>query len=146
LFPSNPSTNEPALHAPESRRFYGGVFSPRLLLRPCSLGLIALALCVFLWGYGYKLSLYHAHRNPVSRASVAKLWVESKSGRNLQILARAYALAVPDAPRATGHQLPLREVGRTFLPATPRSLGAVLDSLLPSRAPPAPLSSGPLQA
>lgn len=46
----------------------------RLMLRPCAPGLFALALAVFLWGLGAKLSLYHHHSKPVARTAVAKLW------------------------------------------------------------------------
>jgi hypothetical protein len=35
--------------------------------------LVALGLCVFLWGLGYKLSLYHFHHSGVQRIPVAKL-------------------------------------------------------------------------
>jgi hypothetical protein len=50
----------------------------RSLLRPFSLGLIALAIAVFLWGLGYKLSLYHSQQNHEAGASVAKLWVDPR--------------------------------------------------------------------
>jgi hypothetical protein len=45
------------------------------LFRPVSILLIGLALAVFLWGLGYKLSLYHSHHNPPGQTSVAKLWI-----------------------------------------------------------------------
>lgn len=116
------------------------------MLHPCSLGLIfVLALCVFLSGYGYKLSLYHARRHSEARVPVAKLWIESKSARALQLPARAYAFGVPDLDWSRHEPLPLRELGRTTIPVAPRSLSLALESLLPSRAPPAPYSSGFLQ-
>lgn len=48
-------------------------------LRPSAAGLIGLALAVFLWGLGYKLSLYHQHKSPASQTSVAKLWTGPRS-------------------------------------------------------------------
>jgi hypothetical protein len=56
-----------------------GASPRRLRSRACSIGLIALALAVFLWGFGYKLSLYCPHENPAFKASVAKLWNEHRS-------------------------------------------------------------------
>lgn len=49
------------------------------MLRPCVPGLFALALAVFLWGLGAKLSLYHHHSKPVTRTVVAKLWTGPRS-------------------------------------------------------------------
>jgi len=45
---------------------------------PHALALIALAITVALWGYGYKLSLYHRHVAPSQRVLVAKLWIEPR--------------------------------------------------------------------
>jgi hypothetical protein len=42
---------------------------------PLTLGLLGLALAVFLWGLEYKVSLYHPHPNHSARVNVAKLWV-----------------------------------------------------------------------
>jgi hypothetical protein len=50
----------------------------RSILRPCAPGLFALAVAVFLWGLGYKLSLYHHHAAPVGRTVVAKLWTDPR--------------------------------------------------------------------
>jgi len=57
----------------ESEKF--GTSSWKAILRPFSLGLIGLALAVFLWGLAYKLSLYHPHRSLAAGTNVAKLWV-----------------------------------------------------------------------
>ena len=51
----------------------------RLVSRPCALGIVGLAVAVFLWGYGYKLSLYHCHSGSSSHTPVAKLWIEPRS-------------------------------------------------------------------
>lgn len=45
--------------------------------RPCVLGWAALAIAVLLWGYGYKLSLYHQDKHS-SQIPVAKLWIEHR--------------------------------------------------------------------
>ena len=44
-------------------------------LRPLSLGLIGLAVAVFLWGLAYKLSLYHSPQDNGAKTIVAKMWV-----------------------------------------------------------------------
>ena len=48
------------------------------LFKPCTLGILGLAIAVVLWGTGYKLSLYHLHPTP-SPVPVAKLWIESRN-------------------------------------------------------------------
>lgn len=116
----------------------------KTLLRPGTFGLLAIA--VFLWGYGYKLSLYHPHRSPDARASVAKLWIESKSAGALHVPARPYAIGAAHADEASTGHAALQDLGRTALPPTPRSRGTILETLLPSRAPPASSFSGPAQA
>lgn len=118
----------------------------KALVRPGTLGLLALSLSVFLWGYGYKLSLYQPHRSPQARASVAKLWVESKSSGALHVPARPYAIGAAHADEASTGHAALQDLGRTALPLTPRSRGTILETLLPSRAPPASSFSGPAQA
>jgi hypothetical protein len=45
---------------------------------PLTLGLLGLALAVFLWGLEYKVSLYHPHPNHSARVNVAKLWVRPR--------------------------------------------------------------------
>jgi len=47
---------------------------PAGTFRPCSLGLLGLAIAIALWGFGYKLSRYNPHPSAASRASIAKLW------------------------------------------------------------------------
>jgi hypothetical protein len=46
------------------------------LFSPSHFGLIGLALAVFLWGFGYKLSLYY---QAPSRGTVVKMWVEQRN-------------------------------------------------------------------
>lgn len=47
--------------------------------RPYVLGIIGLAIAAGLWGFGYKLSLYHRQGAPSSQIPVAKLWIESRN-------------------------------------------------------------------
>ena len=51
----------PGIHAQRKRSF------PMWAFRPCAIGFIGLAIAVFSWGLGYKLSLYHPHPTPTSR-------------------------------------------------------------------------------
>jgi len=46
------------------------------------LGCFGLALAVFLWGYNYRLSLYH-QRDLASRTLAAKLWVDQRNAVGL---------------------------------------------------------------
>jgi hypothetical protein len=54
----------------------GWLFSLRLSSR-LKIQILGLAAAVFLWGLGYKLSLYHHHPHPTT-VSVAKLWVDPR--------------------------------------------------------------------
>jgi hypothetical protein len=45
---------------------------------PFTFSLIGLAVAVALWGYGYKLSLYHRHPGNASVNQVAKLWIKER--------------------------------------------------------------------
>ncbi len=47
----------------------------RCIMRPVNVGLIGLAVAVALWGFAYKLSLYHPDQNRPARASAAKMWL-----------------------------------------------------------------------
>jgi hypothetical protein len=49
------------------------------VFKPSALGLGGLVIAVALWGFGYKLSLYHRHPTPVQQATVAKLWIEQNA-------------------------------------------------------------------
>ena len=76
--------SENAVSVPSPRGRGEGADSPvsrrwRPMLRPCAPGLFALALAVFLWGLGYKVSLYHHHSAPAPRTAVAKLWTGPRS-------------------------------------------------------------------
>jgi hypothetical protein len=110
----------------------------RQMFRPCVLGIVGLAVAVFLWEYGYKLSLYHRHAVP-SSVPIAKLWIEPRSASvaaasrlkvNSHFVFRAQAVSVtiqrlPRMCHAVACILPLCERQAVFF-----------DLLIPSRAPP----------
>jgi hypothetical protein len=111
----------------------------RLVSRPYAFGIVGLAIAVFLWGYGYKLSLYHCHSGSSSNTTVAKLWIETRnpsattasvSEAKSHLFPGSQALFVlvqerPRLNRAVAHSLPL----------TARCI-EYLVSLIPSRSPP----------
>jgi len=83
LVPRNPITitdGAPQMPVPSMRAQRLG-FSPawRQVSGPCALGIVGLAIAVILWGYGYKLSLYHRNAAPSARIPVAKLWIGPRS-------------------------------------------------------------------
>jgi len=49
------------------------------LFTPFTISLLGLAIAVALWGYGYKLSLYHRHPDRTTVNAVAKLWIKDRS-------------------------------------------------------------------
>jgi hypothetical protein len=111
----------------------------RQVSRPCAFGIVGLAIAVFLWGYGYKLSLYHRHSESSSQVSVAKMWIgprsasvvaASRSGAQLHRIAGSLAFTVP-----IQHRLWLSRTIFCIFPVSTRSF-ASLDFLIPSRAPP----------
>ncbi len=109
------------------------------MIRPCTLGFISLAVSIFLWGSAYKLSLYHVHPDPSARASVARLWLETRNARAVTDVLRKGTPEWP--PIAAGlspdqHQVAEVDLGpqESELPKLP--LLAPFVSLLPSRSPP----------
>ena len=110
----------------------------RQILRPYSLGLIGLGLAVVFLGAAYKLSLYHRHSAPSMRASVVKLWIETRHP-HIRPAARRGTRFAPVTPQAiSSHVRPLPALGR----AAACSLGgltlriASLAFLIPFRSPP----------
>jgi hypothetical protein len=111
----------------------------RQLFRPYTFGIIGLAVAVFLWGYGYKLSLYHCHSGSSTHTPVAKLWIEPRSApiaATSSLKAKSHFVARSQAAVATVQRLP--SMCRAFACILPlRERRAVLfDLLVPSRAPP----------
>lgn len=113
-----------------------GYSSWKQLFRPCAIGLIGLSISVFLWGFSYKLSLYHRH--PTSHAPVVKLWVESRNSLvmasrlkpKLCLVHGLQALPVPNLglPRLDNAVVYVLPEGRHGI--------ASLAFLIPSRSPP----------
>jgi hypothetical protein len=111
----------------------------RQIFRPFPLALVGLAITVALWGYGYKLSLYHAYPTPSSRASVAKLWdgprnaflaAASRLKTKSHFILGSPALRVPSQP-------PPRTSRTAALVFPPRTCGVrYSNSPIPSRSPP----------
>jgi hypothetical protein len=111
----------------------------RQLFRPFPLALVGLAIAVALWGYGYKLSLYHSHPTPSSLASVAKLW---DGPRNASLAAtprlntKSHLLLGSQAIWVPSQQL-LHTNRNAALVLTPRMCGVrYSNSPIPSRSPP----------
>lgn len=108
----------------------------KALLRPCAPGLIGLALLVFLWGLGYKLSLYHHHSGSAARPVAAKLWTGPRAVSLLRAPARSSSgvpaiAAVPQLFPPSGSS-----AARILFPVLSAARGR--RSLLPSRSPPPP--------
>lgn len=143
LLPRTGLTNESRLPGPEGREpmdMRAVMFTLRARIRPCSLGLIALAVAVFLWGFGYKLSLYHVHPNPFSHISQAKLWIEPRNARTVAgVMQKAKAEPAPcaDSLAVTTPAAGLCDAGRAEIAAPGAPSQPVSGSPLPSRSPPA---------
>jgi hypothetical protein len=111
----------------------------RQLFRPFPLALVGLAITVALWGYGYKLSLYHACPTPSSRASVAKLW-DGPRNTSLAVASRLTTKSrlIPGSQTLWVPSQPVLNTSRTAaLVFPPRTCGVrYSNSPIPSRSPP----------
>ena len=72
---------------------------------PLNLSLIGLAVAVTLWGFAYKLSLYHPHEVHSSRSFVAKMWLGSEAA-SATVKKRAQRCSYP---RTTLETMPKRQ-------------------------------------
>ena len=106
---------------------------------PLAAGIIGLVIAVALWGFSYKLSLYHRHQAPSSRIPVAKLWIES---RNAFVVAasRLQAKSHP-IPHSQAFPEPVQRfprLGHAVACTLPECRCGVVyfNSLIPSRSPP----------
>jgi hypothetical protein len=63
----------------------------RQILRPHAIGPIGLSIAVVLWGFGYKISLYHLHAVSQERIPVAKLWIQSRDSSVVVMASRLKA-------------------------------------------------------
>lgn len=109
------------------------------LFRLRALQFVALAIAVFLWGFSYKISLYHSHPTPASRNSVAKLWLTQRP----HLVIRAGTLGTRKGPHSHSHAfvLPARSAfQRQFLEVVDNSpysnWSLSLDYPVSSRSPP----------
>jgi hypothetical protein len=106
---------------------------------PCALGIVGLAIAVVLWGYGYKLSLYHRNTSHSARIPVAKLWIEPR-GASVTTASRIKAIShlVPGPQAFSARIQPLPSPSRAFacIPPLNECRVAFFDLLIPSRAPP----------
>lgn len=109
------------------------------VFRPYALGFVGLAIVVALWGFGYKLSLYHRHAEPSARTLVAKMWIEprnasatasSKLKEKSHVFSGSQALSIPLQKR------PNLNRAVVFALPPPTRCVAYLDSRIPSRPPP----------
>lgn len=113
--------------------------SCRQLFKPCALGLIGLAIAVALWGFGYKLSLYHRHTASSSRVPVAKLWIEPRNASlaaDSSLNAKSHLVPTSHAFPVRVHRLPLLNRTVTHIPPICRRDFAHFDFLIPFRSPP----------
>jgi hypothetical protein len=106
---------------------------------PLAVGLLGLVIAVALWGFGYKLSLYHHDQAPSSRVSVAKLWIESRNAsvlRASRLEAKSHLHTVSQAFPAPVRQFP--RLGPAVVCTLPGCSHGVVyfNSLIPSRSPP----------
>lgn len=121
----------PAESAAEGMGSVGGHRS----FRPSALGTLGLVLAIVLWGYNYKLSLYHPHRDTVSRILVARLWVDQ---RNADTPVDTQQHATPNAIAPSPLQVfPLVCVCILLVVPTRVRSTHSRKSLLPLRSPPA---------
>jgi hypothetical protein len=105
----------------------------------CALGIIGLAIAVVLWGYGYRISLYHREGAPSARIPVAKLWIEPHSAsveaasrlKSISHLAPGSQAFSESIQRLPG----LNSAVASTLPLCERRV-AFFDLPIPSRAPP----------
>lgn len=123
---------------------YGASRGLRSKLRPCAPALIALAVLVFLWGLGYKLSLYHTPRSNASRVTAAKLWTGPRVARLNPPAVAGHAQHSPSRAHvlsaAAGAFPPLRIVAALGSSTVlPRSCAS--NSLIRPRSPPSPLAA-----
>ena len=110
------------------------------ILRPCVLGIIGLAIAVVLWGFAYKLSLYHRRAAP-SSVTVAKLWIESRNAfmkAASRFKAKSHPVTGSQACPSSIQRLPrLSRAVASVLPVCARGV-AHFDFLIPFRSPPPP--------
>ncbi|HWE86339.1 MAG TPA: hypothetical protein VG267_15455 [Terracidiphilus sp.] len=113
----------------------------QVLFDTSKLGCVLLALAVFLSGSAYKFSLYQFHSAPIKRASVAKMWLETRNARTVTDVLRKVTEERHPVTASLGATQGLTDLG-DLGPApheAPRPLSlALIVSPVPARAPPYP--------
>ena len=120
-------------HAASCYPVWGQVF------RPCALGIIGLAIAVALWGFGYKLSLYHCHAVPSSHVPVAKFWIEPRGASVAaasRFKAKSHLVLGSQAFSVSIQRLPRLSLAVSCIQPVYTRCSAFFDFLTPSRAPP----------
>lgn len=122
--------------------------SGRRIFKPCTLGFIALALAVVVWGYGYKLSLYYTAPNSQDEIPAAKLWIEHRNGYSVEFQVRMERQLLRDQHWHSTSLLVTRllpdliSIWSPFVPAVPPAAVLIfLHSEARLRAPPASFSA-----
>jgi hypothetical protein len=94
---------------------------------------------VALWGFGYKLSLYHRHASPSARVLVAKLWIEPRKATVVAASrVKAKSHHIPDSQALSTAFQKLSTLKRAIACILPLSTGGVahFDFRIPFRSPP----------
>ena len=109
------------------------------LFRPCAAGFIGLAIAVALWGFGYKLSLYHRPSAPSSQVPVARFWIDPLDRFETAASSlKAKLHLVPDSQALAAFIQRIRYRGFTVARTLPvwRRQVTYFDLLIPLRGPP----------
>jgi hypothetical protein len=130
---AQPSSHPVTSNSVTERHLQGRTFSP------CALGLLALAIAIALWGFGYKLSRYDPHPSAASRASIAKLWDKRPGSLTTDALSLRLRSHLSSWPQPFWISIqPHGKEASAVLELDPRDKRAssVFRSLNPSRSPP----------
>ena len=108
--------------------------------RPCVLGLLGLAVLVFLWGTGSKLSLYHPHYDTSESSFTGKMWPETRGAVIVPVVSRMRSHSSPFGDsnnfQSTALHAPLIHSAAAQISSLQRSSFAFFAFLLPFRSPP----------
>jgi hypothetical protein len=109
----------------------------RQFLSPCVLAVLALALAVSGWSYGYKLSQY-LHHPEVSKASATRMWVDHRNDSLAPVHHPSPPQQIPGSVLVALSSPLLPRISRDHAlvtPAPPRP-AFIIAALIPFRAPP----------
>lgn len=111
----------------------------RQIFRPSALALVGLAIAVALWGFGYKLSLYHPDPTPSSQFPVAKLWIEHRNASVTavsRLKSTSHLIPAPQVFPVPIQRFPHRARANACIFPVRRHTVAYFDFLIPFRSPP----------